>query len=172
MIFWRGRALYLYSTAISIQGLQRKLREGSDHLEDDSEAFRETPSTRRNLWEGFMKATEASAKPRSRSESNRVKETWTRSKNPRECLDFLEDDSEDFGKIPSARRNLWEGFPKVTEALAKLQSHSESSQRGLEHCIPVMITEFKLSKATSARALVASHSIRRLVFPFVTFWNN
>ena len=39
MIFWRGRASYLYSTAITIWGLQRKLREGSDHLKDDSEAF-------------------------------------------------------------------------------------------------------------------------------------
>ena len=43
MIFWRGRALYLYSMVISIQGLQRKLREGSDRLEDDSEVFRKVP---------------------------------------------------------------------------------------------------------------------------------
>ena len=75
MIFWRGRALYLYSTAITIRGLQRKPREDSDRFKDDSEAFGETPSTQRNLWEGFTKATEASAKPRSRSESSRVKET-------------------------------------------------------------------------------------------------
>src|ERR1700677_2236529 len=88
------------------------------------------------------------------------------------CSDFLEDDSEDFGEIPSTRRNLWEGFPKVTEASAKLQSHPESSRGGLEHCFPVMVTEFKLSEATSARALVASHSIRRLVFSFVTFRNS
>ena len=85
---------------------------------------------------------------------------------------YLEDDSEDFGEIPSARRNLWEGFLKVIEASAKLQSHSESSRGGLEHCIPVMVTEFKLSEATSARALVASHSIQRLVFPFVMFRNS
>ena len=65
---------------------------------------------------------------------------------------FLEDDSEDFGEIPSAQRNLWAEFPKVTEALAKLQSHPESSQGGLEHCLPVMVTKFKLSEATSARA--------------------
>ena len=172
MIFWRGRASYLYSTAITIRGSQRKPREDSDRFEDDSEAFGETPSTRRNLWEGFTKATEASAKPRSRSESSRVKETWTHSKNPRECSDFLEDDSEDFGEIPSTQRNLWEGFPKVTKASAKLQSHPESSRGGLEHCFPVMVTEFKLSEATSARALVASHSIRRLVFSFVTFRNS
>ena len=172
MIFWRGRASYLYSTAITIWGLQRKPREDSDRFKDDSEAFGETPSTRRNLWEGFTKATEASVKPRSRSESSRVKETWTRSKNPRECSDFLKDDSEDFGEIPSTWRNLWEGFPKVTKASAKLQSHPESSRGGLEHCFPVMVTEFKLSEATSARALVASHSIRRLVFSFVTFQNS
>ena len=134
--------------------------------------LREIPSTWRNLWEEFPKVAEASAKPQSRSESSRVKEIRTCSKNLRECSDFLKDDSEDFGEIPSARRNLWEGFPKVTEALAKLQSHSESSRGGLEHCIPVMVTEFKLSEATSARALVASHSLRRLVFPFVTFQNS
>ena len=87
-------------------------------------------------------------------------------------MDFLEDDSEDFGKIPSAQRNLWKGLLKVTEASAKLQSHPESSRGGLEHCILVMVTEFKLSEATSARALVALHSIRRLVFPFVTFRNS
>ena len=75
MIFWRGRASYLYSTAISIQESQRKPREGSDHLKDDSEVFGETPSTRRNLWEGFMKATEALAKPQSWSKLSRVKET-------------------------------------------------------------------------------------------------
>src|ERR1700691_4978753 len=40
MIFWRGKASYLYSTVITIRGSQRKLREGSDRLEDDSEAFR------------------------------------------------------------------------------------------------------------------------------------
>src|SRR6202044_327244 len=39
MIFWRGKASYLYSTAITIRGSQRKPREGSDRLEDDSEAF-------------------------------------------------------------------------------------------------------------------------------------
>ena len=40
MIFWRGKALYLYSTAITIRESQRKPREGSDCLKDDSEAFR------------------------------------------------------------------------------------------------------------------------------------
>jgi hypothetical protein len=35
-----------------------------------------------------------------------------------------------------------------------------------------MVTEFKLSEATSTRALVALDSIQRLVFPFVTFRNS
>ena len=39
MIFWRGKASYLYSTAITIRESQRKPREGSDHLKDDSEVF-------------------------------------------------------------------------------------------------------------------------------------
>src|ERR1700735_3918126 len=43
MIFWRGKASYLYSTAITIRGLQRKPRECSDRLEDDSEAFGKFP---------------------------------------------------------------------------------------------------------------------------------
>ena len=120
----------------------------------------------------YLKVAEASVKPQSRSESSRVKETWTCSKNPRECSDFLEDGSEDFGKIPSTWRKLWEGFPKATKASVKPQSHPESSRGGLEHCIPVMVTEFKLSEATLARALVALYSIRRLVFPFVTFQNS
>ena len=51
MIFWRGRASYLYSTVITIRGSQRKPREDSDRSEDDSEALGETLSTRRNLWE-------------------------------------------------------------------------------------------------------------------------
>ena len=40
MIFWRGKASYLYSTMDSIRESQRKPREDSDSLEDDSEAFR------------------------------------------------------------------------------------------------------------------------------------
>ena len=63
-------------------------------------------------------------------------------------------------------------FGKDFQSLAKLQSHYESSQGDLEHCLLVMVTKFKLSEATLARALVASHSIRRLVFPFVTFQNS
>jgi hypothetical protein len=74
MIFLRGRVSYLYNSEIVIQGLQRKLRE---------------------------------------------------------CLGFLEDDSNDLGEIPSTRRSLWEGFLKVTKALASLQSQSNSSQGGL-----------------------------------------
>ena len=52
-------------------------------------------------------------------------------KKLRECSGFLEDDSNDFGEIPSTQENLWEGFPKVVEALASPQSQSNSSWRGL-----------------------------------------
>ena len=121
MIFWRGKALYLYSTTITIRESQRKPREGSDCLKDDSEAFRKFPVPEKT----FGKVAEASAKPQSRSESSRVKKTWTCSKN---FSDFFEDDSEDFEEISSAWRNLWDGFPKVTEASVKLQSHSQSSR--------------------------------------------
>ena len=96
MIFWRGKALYLYSTVVSIWELQRK---------------------------------------------------------PREHLGFLKDDSNDFGEIPSTQGNLWEGFLKVVEASASSQSQFDLSLRSFEHCIPVLVTEFKLSEATLASTL-------------------
>src|ERR1700691_1624380 len=96
MIFGRGKASYLYSTAVSIRGLQGKLRERSG---------------------------------------------------------FLKDDSNNFRKISSTQGNLWEGFPKVVEASASSQSQSDLSLRSFEHCILVLVTEFKLSEATSASAL-------------------
>src|ERR1700723_2820578 len=55
MIFWRGKALYLYSTAITIQGSQRKPREGSDHLEDDSEAFGKFPVPEGTFGKSFQR---------------------------------------------------------------------------------------------------------------------
>jgi hypothetical protein len=69
--------LYLYSTAVSIQKSQRKLREFSGRLEDDSEVFGEIPGTSRNLWEGFLKVSEALLKPQSQSKLSQVEETWT-----------------------------------------------------------------------------------------------
>ena len=56
MIFWRGKASYLYGTGKAIWGLQWKPREHSDFLKDDSDDFREIPGNRRNLQEGFPKA--------------------------------------------------------------------------------------------------------------------
>src|ERR1700683_73620 len=48
-------------------------------------------------------------------------------RKPRERSDFLEDDSNGFGEIPSTRESLWEGFPKVIEASVNSQSQSDSS---------------------------------------------
>jgi hypothetical protein len=56
MIFWRGKALYLYGTGRAIQESQRKLREHLGFLKDDSDDFRETPGNQRNLQEQFLKA--------------------------------------------------------------------------------------------------------------------
>jgi hypothetical protein len=61
-------------------------------------------------------------------------------------------------------------FGKDFQRLVKPQSQSKSSQGDLEHCLPIMVTKFKLSKATSASPFMALHSIWRLVFSFVTFW--
>ena len=70
MIFWRGKASYLYSTVVAIQGSWRKPRECSDFLEDDSNGFGEIPSAWESLWEGFPKVVEASASYWSQSDSS------------------------------------------------------------------------------------------------------
>src|ERR1700691_5672707 len=70
MIFWRGKASYLYSTVVSTQGPQRKPRERLGFLEDDSNGFGEIPSARESLWEGFLKVVKASASYWSQSDSS------------------------------------------------------------------------------------------------------
>ena len=70
MIFWRGKASYLYNSEIVIWGLQRKLRECSGFFEDDSNNFRKIPSTQRNFWEGFPKVVKASASLQSQFNSS------------------------------------------------------------------------------------------------------
>src|ERR1700727_2412867 len=55
MIFWRGETSYLYSTVITIRGSQRKPREGSDCLEDDSEAFRKFPVPEGTFGKSFRR---------------------------------------------------------------------------------------------------------------------
>src|ERR1700683_917401 len=50
---------------------------------------------------------------------------------PIEHWAFLKDDSNDFRKIPSSRRNSWEGSPKAIEASASPQSQADLSQGGL-----------------------------------------
>ena len=169
MIFWRGKASYLYSTAVTIQGLQRKPREGSDRLEDDSKAFRKFPVPKGTFGKSFWRLVKLWQSHRvglSWVESRRLEPIQRTRENARTSSRMTLRTS---GEIPSAWRNLWEGFPKVTKALAILQSHPKFSWGGLEHCLPVIVTEFKLSEATLASPFVASHSIWRLVFSFVTF---
>src|SRR6202142_4732262 len=55
MIFWRGKALYLYSTVITIRGSQKKPRRGSDRLEDDSEAFGKFPVPKGTFGKSFQR---------------------------------------------------------------------------------------------------------------------
>ena len=43
MIFWRGKALYLYGTEKYIWGSQGKLREHLGFLKDDSDGFGKIP---------------------------------------------------------------------------------------------------------------------------------
>src|SRR6202167_6594679 len=69
-IFLRGKASYLYSTIVTTRGPRRKPRERSDFLEDDSNGFREIPSTRESLWKGFPKVVKASASFQSQSGSS------------------------------------------------------------------------------------------------------
>src|ERR1700691_5497267 len=70
-------------------------------------------------------------------------------RKPRERSGFLEDDSNGFGEIPSTRESLW----KVSRSLGKLLESVRLEFVESEHCIPVLATEFKLSKATSGNAL-------------------
>ena len=61
---------------------------------------------------------------------------------------------------------------RISEGYQSLSKATESFQvelKRLGYCFPVKVTEFKLSKATSASAFVASHSIQRLVMSFVVF---
>ena len=82
IIFWRGKASYLYSTVITIWGLQRKLREGSDHLKDDSEAFRKFPVPEGTSGKSFWRLVKLQQSHRvgpSRSESRGLElvlRTW------------------------------------------------------------------------------------------------
>src|ERR1700691_3214029 len=50
-------------------------------------------------------------------------------RTPRERSGELVDDSNGFGKIPSTRESLWEGFLKVVKASASYWSQSTSSLR-------------------------------------------
>src|ERR1700691_821678 len=70
MIFLRGNASYLYSTIVTTRGPRRKPRECSGFLKDDSNDFREIPSTQESLWEGFPKVIEVSANSQSQSDSS------------------------------------------------------------------------------------------------------
>src|ERR1700729_4556716 len=67
-------------------------------------------------------------------------------RKPRERSDFLEDDSNGFGEIPSARESLWEGFPKVGEASASYWSQSDSSLRNLN-----IVFRFRQPSSNSAK---------------------
>ena len=72
MIFWRSKALYLYSTVDNICGSQGKSRESPDCLEDDSEAFGEIPVPKGTFGKDFRSFREAY-----RVSLSRVKEAWT-----------------------------------------------------------------------------------------------
>src|ERR1700683_2587398 len=60
-----------------------------------------------------------------------AEETERPQRKPIEHWAFLEDDFNDFRKIPSTRRNSWEGFPKAFEASASPQSQADLSRGGL-----------------------------------------
>ena len=69
------QASYLYSTAITIRGSQRKPREGSDRLEDDSEAFGKLPIPKGTFGKSFrrlMKLRQSHRVGPSRVESRRL----------------------------------------------------------------------------------------------------
>src|ERR1700691_1816191 len=74
-------------------------------------------------------------------------------RKPRECSGFLKDDSNSFGEIPSTPRESLGRFPEGYRSLGKLLESVRLKFVESEHCIPVLVTEFKLSEATLGNAL-------------------
>ena len=122
MIFWRGKALYLYSTAITIRGSQRKLREGLDRLEDDSEAFRKFPVPEGTFGKSFRRLTKPRQSHRvspSRVESRRLELVLRTQENARTSLRMTLRTSGKFQcpKEPLGRISEgYQSFGKATES--------------------------------------------------------
>ena len=78
-----------------------------------------------------------------------------------------------WGWLWSLQENSWypkEPLGRISEGYQSFSKATESVQVKSRHCLPVMVTKFKLSEATSVSPFMALHSIWRLVFFFVTFW--
>ena len=128
---WRGKALYLYSTVITIRESQRKPREGSDRLEDDSEAFRKFPvpeGTFGKSFRRFLKLWQSHRVGPSSVESRRLElvlrtreNAWTTSRMTLRTSGKFPVPEGTFGKDFQRLPKLWQSYrvilSQVKEAL-------------------------------------------------------
>src|ERR1700691_122211 len=113
MIFWRGETSYLYSTVITIRGSQRKPREGSDCLEDDSEAFRKFPVPEGTFGKSFRRLLKLRQSHRvgpSRVKSRRLELVPRTRKNARTSLRITLGTS---GKFPVPKGTFGQDFRRL-----------------------------------------------------------
>src|ERR1700689_2395851 len=91
-------------------------------------------------------------------------------RKPRERSDFLEDDSNGFGEIPSTRESLWEGFPKVIEA--SVTSPTQSGRRLWNPNIVFRFWELSSNSAKPPRATRCGFALRSELSNRFTFGPN
>ena len=103
------KVMYLYSTAITIWGLQRKLREGLDHLKDDSEAFGKFPVPEGTFGKSFQRLLRL-------RQSHRVSPSQVESRR----LEL----------VPRTRENAQTSLRMTLMALGKFLVPKETSRKG------------------------------------------
>src|ERR1700691_657701 len=130
MIFWRGKASYLYSTAMTIRGSQRKPREGSDRLKDDSEAFGKFPVPEGTFGKSFrrlMKLRQSHRVGPSPVESRRLELIPRTRENARTSLRMTLRTS---GKLPVPEGTFGKDFqrlPKLRQSYRVIPSQVEEA---------------------------------------------
>jgi hypothetical protein len=128
MIFWRGKASYLYSTVITIQGSQRKLREGSDRLKDDSEAFRKFPVLEGTFGKSFQRLVKLRQSHRvgpSRVESRRLELVLRAQENAQTSSRMTLRTSGKFPVPKGTFGKVFQRFPKLQQSYRVIPSQVE-----------------------------------------------
>ena len=169
MIFWRGKASYLYSTAITIRGSQRKPREGLDRLEDDSEAFRKFPVPEGTFGKSFrrlMKLRQSHRVGPSRVESRRLElipRTWENARASSRMTPIA------LGKFPVPERVSG----KVSWRLLKLRQTLRVSPTrvcGIRTLYSSFGNRVQTQRSHLGQRFVALHSVQSLVISLGSVW--